>query len=110
MLFHEDVAMMAQFIVVDTGATRANTIGPAELAGTKVYPNPAADRLHIDLDDKTTGIYYATVYDMVGRKKLMLPKPMTSDGIDVSMLSPGEYLVKILCTNGNAAYAKFTKL
>ena len=114
MLSHEDQAMMAQFIVADTATPHpgpvVNSIGTIAETGASIYPNPTSDRLHIDLEDKTASIYYITISDVLGRKKLMLPKPMVSDGLDVSMLSPGEYVVKILDTRGNTGFRKFTKL
>ncbi len=111
MLAHEDNAMMAQFLVVDSfGITHVNTTGALAETAISIYPNPATNRLHIDLEDNTAGIYYITIYDIVGRKKLMLPKPMVSDGLDVSALNPGEYLIKIMDTKGNTGFKKFTKL
>jgi bilirubin oxidase len=111
MLPHEDGGMMGQFIVVGDPAAVSvrNTPGSAE-SDVNIYPNPAADRLHIDLSDKSAAVYYVTIYDVLGRKKFMLPKPMVSDALDVSMLTPGDYLLKILDTKGNTAYKKFTKM
>ncbi|HTN45361.1 MAG TPA: T9SS type A sorting domain-containing protein [Flavipsychrobacter sp.] len=58
-----------------------------------VFPNPATDELHINMDDlKSAKI---VIYDMAGRvvRNKMLPSP---DGrVDVRGLAPGTYVVRV---------------
>lgn len=112
MLAHEDAAMMGDFVVVknstSTNAIKNHNLLDEEAA--KIYPNPAPDRLFVELRDNTTSVYYITVYDAVGRTKYMLPRPKLADGLNVGDLAPGNYFLKIMDTRGSIILKQFTKL
>lgn len=94
---HEDEGMMGQFVVKSSTTTNviANTLTKNEFS---VYPNPVQERLNIQMPNPKN-VYYITITDMVGRTKMMLPKPDLSNGIDVSLLSKGVYIIKLTENN-----------
>jgi len=90
-LTHEDEGMMGQFTVNGTLATNENVANTA----FKVYPNPVANRLYINLENLDNEIYYITITTLEGRTAMMLPKPEWQNGIDVSSLATGTYILKL---------------
>jgi hypothetical protein len=56
-----------------------------------VYPNPAADRISVKFEGTPLQAYYVKIVNAAGKVVMMLPRPQLSNGIDVSMLSPGLY-------------------
>jgi bilirubin oxidase len=89
---HEDEGMMGQFIVTNpVNSIKSKTGEPSY----KIYPNPASQKLFGAFENNHHSAYYATITDMLGRTKLMLPKPHLSEGIDISTLSKGIYLLNI---------------
>ncbi len=90
---HEDGGMMGQFVV--TG-TPLNTEIVSSTTKFKLYPNPVNDKLFISLNDTTTDIYYITITTTEGRIVMMLPQPQWQNGIDVSSLSAGSYIVQMM--------------
>lgn len=69
-----------------------------------VYPNPTTDALYLDLPQET--IEEVMVYNMLGQRVL---KPKTSQSIDVSMLKPGVYLLKLKDQDQRIRTHKFIK-
>jgi hypothetical protein len=90
-LTHEDEGMMGQFTVNGTLATNENSAKTI----FSLYPNPSTDKLFINLSDASTEIYYITITTLEGRVAMMLPKPQWQNGIDISSLSSGVYLLKL---------------
>ena len=89
---HEDEGMMGQFVVTNpVNSIKSKTGEPSY----KIYPNPASQKLFGAFENNHHSAYYATITDMLGRTKLMLPKPNLSEGIDISTLSKGIYLLNI---------------
>ncbi len=84
---HEDGGMMGQFIVTGTMATNQN----ATNTNFNLYPNPANDKLFVNLKDTATEIYYVTISTITGRIVMMLPQPEWQNGIDISSLEAGVY-------------------
>jgi len=89
---HEDGGMMGQFIVTNNLATNQNIVN----TDFSLYPNPANDRLFINLKDAATEIYYITITTIQGRVAMMLPQPEWQNGIDISSLASGVYLVQMM--------------
>lgn len=72
-----------------------------------VFPNPANDRIFLNMaDGKTESDYRCEIYDQSG--KLLISNEMTStdNSIDVKSLSSGIYNLKIMCKNGESAVKK----
>jgi blue copper oxidase len=90
-LTHEDEGMMGQFVVKNTLGTTEKKIKTS----FSLYPNPSTDKLFIKLVDPETEIYYITITTLEGRVAMMLPKPKWENGIDISFLSSGVYLLKL---------------
>lgn len=88
---HEDEGMMGQFVVTAPASIRSYV----DQLGWSVYPNPAGNRLYIELDDKTNSAYYMRIMDMAGRTRMMLPQPDLRQGISVEALPPGSYFLQL---------------
>ena len=89
-----------------------NTLG-GELANVKVFPNPAEDKVWIELyDESSTDNVKIQVFDVFG--KLHLEKNAYSNEsifqIDVSNLASGTYLLRITNDKGVFSAKKFVKL
>jgi blue copper oxidase len=89
---HEDAGMMGQFIVTGTMATNQN----ATNTNFSLYPNPANDKLFVNLKDTATEIYYVTIATITGRIVMMLPQPEWQNGIDISSLEAGIYTFQMM--------------
>ncbi|NBP05686.1 MAG: T9SS C-terminal target domain-containing protein [Bacteroidetes bacterium] len=90
---HEDEGMMGQFVVTESTGSNKNKTGNIPLT---VYPNPANNKIYVAFKDKSLSAYYIIITDMLGRTKLMLPKPNLHDGIDIGHLSKGIYHITII--------------
>jgi len=89
---HEDGGMMGQFIVTAPLSNNQNTLD----TDFSLSPNPASEKLYINLKDIAADIYYITITTLEGRVAMMLPQPQWKNGIDISYLSSGIYLIKIM--------------
>lgn len=89
---HEDGGMMGQFVV--TGTT-----GILEAAlkqdAFSISPNPAKDHLNISFIDPSQSVYYIKILANNGRTVYMLPRPQLQNGLDISNLSSGVYLLQL---------------
>jgi len=68
-----------------------------------IYPNPATDYICIKSEDKARKVYITSLY---GQKVMSLSDP---DCIDISPLSSGHYIVKILEGNGQQTVSQLIK-
>ncbi|MBL0137049.1 MAG: multicopper oxidase domain-containing protein [Bacteroidetes bacterium] len=105
---HEDEGMMGQFVV------GPSTTGLQDVTLTNnnysVHPNPAKDRLYIDLKDQTNPVYYATITNVNGKALIMMPQPQIQQGLEISRLRPGTYFLTITDTkNKKPETIKFIK-
>lgn len=89
---HEDGGMMGQFIVANSLGTNE----PTPSTDFSLYPSPASDKLYINLSDASTEVYYITIITVTGRIVMMLPQPQWQNGIDISTLSSGVYIVQLM--------------
>lgn len=90
---HEDGGMMGQFVVKESSTSSSISL-THENNEFSIYPNPIYDKLRIQISNPQN-VYYITITDMVGRTKMMLPKPDLTNGIDVSSLAKGIYILKL---------------
>ena len=88
-LTHEDEGMMGSFIV-NGGITGLGEKIESSNDFT-IYPNPATERINIQLNNEKMDVYYIRIVDSIGRTKCMLPKPQIHTGIDISHYSKGIY-------------------
>ena len=100
---HEDEGMMGQFVVTNPDAITNIT---KQAVPFTLYPNPANNKLFVSLADNSNQVYYITITDMLGRTKLMLPKPELQNGIDISALANGTYLLQLIDTKTKTISAK----
>ena len=89
---HEDEGMMGQFIVTAPLSNNQNTVN----TDFSLFPNPASEKLYINLKDIDAEIYYITITTLEGRVAMLLPQPQWKNGVDISYLSTGTYLIKIM--------------
>ncbi len=89
---HEDGGMMGQFIVSNALGTASNNTK----LGFSLYPNPASEKLFITLDDLNTEVYYITITTIEGRVVMMLPQPQWENGLDISKLATGTYILQLM--------------
>ncbi|MFZ4634796.1 MAG: multicopper oxidase domain-containing protein [Saprospiraceae bacterium] len=105
---HEDEGMMGQFVV--TGTTATGEPGQEEVSYS-VYPNPAQDRLFVQLADPNTEVYYITIFKTNGKAVMMLPQPALAQGIDISSLAKGVYVIQLMDKQTKTVHTqKFVKL
>ncbi|GAA4054995.1 multicopper oxidase domain-containing protein [Flavobacterium chungnamense] len=89
---HEDDGMMGQFVVTGPLSVAENS----STTSFSLFPNPTNDKLFIKLKDTTTEIYYITITTMQGRVVMMLPQPQWQNGIDISNLESGVYVLQMM--------------
>jgi bilirubin oxidase len=89
---HEDGGMMGQFIV--TGGLSKPETAPSTVFS--LSPNPANDKIFVNLKDAATEIYYVTISTIEGRVVMMLPQPEWQNGIDISSLETGVYTFQMM--------------
>ncbi|MBU6341778.1 MAG: multicopper oxidase domain-containing protein [Bacteroidetes bacterium] len=104
---HEDEGMMGQFVVKGTTST-SDVANPLNYA---LFPNPANDRLYIQLADENAEVYYVTIFNTNGKAVMMLPQPQIQQGFDISALPQGAYSIQIMEKETKAVSTKkFVKL
>ncbi len=105
---HEDEGMMGQFVVGPT-TTGVQDLSPSN-SNYAVHPNPAKDKLYIDVNDQSNPVYYATITNVNGKALVMMPQPQTQQGIEIGRLRPGTYFLTITDTkNKKPETIKFIK-
>jgi alpha-tubulin suppressor-like RCC1 family protein len=72
----------------------------------KMFPNPVKDNLTISLDSEISGV---SIYNLLGQEVLTKSINATQDRIDVSKLSSGSYIIKVLTQEGITVNKKITK-
>jgi len=104
---HEDEGMMGQFVV--KGSTSTSDI--ANPLTYNVFPNPADDRLYVQLADPNAAVYYVTIFNTNGKAVMMLPQPQVQQGIDITTLPRGAYSIQVMEKETKAVSTKkFVKL
>lgn len=88
--------------VDDISVTVSLSVGDFGSGALVSYPNPVIDILHIDYPETITG---AVVYNLLGQR---VKASISNNQIDMSALSPGTYIVKIMA-NGTTASVKVSK-
>lgn len=74
----------------------------------KLYLNPANETLNISTSTELNEESTYKVYDMTGRILISDKFVINPQGIDISMLVPGAYLIHVSTSAGEATY-KFLK-
>ena len=90
----------AIFPVVNLGASGLNE---NSLISSNVYPNPATDRLNINVKEK---ISFVNVISLDGK----IVATSNNSSVDVSALSSGIYIYEALTISGKKARGKFNKI
>jgi hypothetical protein len=89
---HEDDGMMGQF-VVSPFASGVNTLNWN--TDFTLYPNPANNHLYVTLSNNDVQVYYISITTPTGRTVMMLPQPDIKEGIDISYLPAGTYILQL---------------
>ena len=77
----------------------------ASVFGFEIRPNPAKNVLNVILNPGTEA-YYIWIYDAIGRTVKMLPQPVLTNGIDISELPEGVYMLKLMNANNKQVVTK----
>jgi hypothetical protein len=78
----------------------------ADIYTANVYPNPATNRLNIDLID--TKIAKITLYDCLSRE-LLIHEFVRSTSIDIGLLPEAVYYYRVTNSDGQFKTGKFLK-
>lgn len=96
---HEDGGMMGQFVVTNTSGINNTGQQISEGISFSLYPNPANEKVFVKFDNTNDKdipeVYYLTVFDVLGRTVMMLPKPLISAGLNISSLAKGIYYIQL---------------
>lgn len=85
-----------------------STSTPEASISFEVYPNPASDVLHIDLDEtQVSGMAGLEVFDMQGR--VVERKTIFQNILDIGHFTPGMYLVSLIDSSGRRHFQRFVK-
>jgi hypothetical protein len=84
-------------------------ISKIEFPESKMYPNPATDKIFIDLTIEENENYAIIISDICG-KKLSSQKAAMHNEIDISSLQSGLYLINIISANTQQCIGKFSKI
>jgi YD repeat-containing protein len=80
---------------------------PAAQAQVLIYPNPVKDRLYLEINDSVS-LKNLQLFNLKGTV-VFETASLPEDGIDVSALPEGAYLIKMVFTNGSAATYRIVK-
>ncbi|MBW7941319.1 MAG: T9SS type A sorting domain-containing protein, partial [Candidatus Kuenenia stuttgartiensis] len=90
--------------VVDFWPTDINE--QVSIGNIKIYPNPASDILYVDGLEADATI---ELFDIVGRKVKAMQTVNNRESIDISMLQPGNYIIRITNAEGRIMTGKVLK-
>jgi hypothetical protein len=100
----------------DTGVIYSNIVAikGVEVLPFRVYPNPASDKLWIDVAPKQSGNFAIEVYDLAGKLLHQQSASCTQNkhvvqSINISKLTAGLYQVKILLPDKTFLTGRFIK-
>ena len=85
-----------EYSLIVTGATAVLGINDNKLNLFSVWPNPANTELNIDLIEGTYASASAEFYDVQGRVVLSSNLTQNQNAVNISNLSAGIYMVKVL--------------
>jgi hypothetical protein len=101
-----DLGVGSELVVDDLGFSGyVNINDPAVIASFSVYPQPATDKLNIDLQLRNADKIAIDIFDLTGRRVLSSSLNEGSTTFDVSALSTGRYAVKLTNQNGQPVYS-----
>ena len=90
---------------------KVDNIGAMDIV---VYPNPAKDKLQIEINSKKNGRATVDILDISGRKiltqNIQLDAGHNLKSIDVSNLSEGNYLLKVYMAGKQFSIISFQKI
>ncbi len=108
---YSDYASIGYYEISGSYSPLTTGINEQEQASDFVlYPNPANDKLYITFADASTQVLSVKIMDAVGQLVYAASKPLTQDGMDVSQLAPGIYILQMTDEKTKAsAMKKFIK-
>ena len=63
-----------------------------------LYPNPSSGRLNVNIDQLSFDTATLRVYDLVGKEVMQTPLSSNTEIVDLQLLQPGIYFVKVSVT------------
>ena len=98
------------FLPVVSGSNESSAI--TDNSAIKLYPNPAKDKLHINISKAETQKLSIRITDMYGREvyaeKISAVAGSVNHDIDISKLAKGIYTIQLISDKG-VSKAKFVK-
>ncbi|RYE23352.1 MAG: DUF4465 domain-containing protein [Sphingobacteriales bacterium] len=96
----------AYFCIDNFGTYETSSVKSIAQAAAKVYPNPATDKLYVELlNNKKTELL---VYDMSGKVVMQATATDKVTLLSTSALTPGNYMLQLVSEEGRAA-VRFVK-
>ncbi|MCX6244398.1 MAG: CotH kinase family protein [Bacteroidetes bacterium] len=93
------------FVFMHPSFSAYNYYGTTPESDILLYPNPAKEIIHIEMENNTTPISLA-VYDACGRQMVNEERsfdkeqvPVINEDLDVSVFPAGAYVLKVLCSD-----------
>jgi pimeloyl-ACP methyl ester carboxylesterase len=98
------------FGVMDTAQIRSTPNSVTTILKQKfyIYPNPAKDRLNFSISE-TNGIEKVTIISIMGSSMKTYSSQNLKNGLDISALKPGYYLLSVTFFNGRKENFNFIK-
>lgn len=93
-------------LIVDSSTGIKDLVADNKPASINVFPNPATNRLFLDMKGQFDGDVTASIYSISGQ--LVHQTSETAGGIDISQLSPSMYIIQVQTPEG-LRVARFIK-
>ena len=81
---------------------------PDQAQGITIYPNPNKGAFYVGLSDRQDAVQQIAVFGILGNQVMAESNPQNGV-VDVSHLSPGIYVVKVLTNKGEVYFEKIVK-
>lgn len=93
-------------LIVDSSTGIEDLVADNKPSSINVFPNPATNRLFLDMKGQFVGDVTVSIYSISGQ--LVHQTSETAGGIDISQLSPSMYIIQVQTPEG-LRVARFIK-
>ncbi len=96
--------------VMDTARIQIETLADqiTEVKRWSVYPNPATDQFYVS--GITENLQQLVIYNLSGQKVMLIDNPILNQGIDISHLNKGIYLISLKNARGSTSVLRLIKI
>jgi hypothetical protein len=92
---YSDYASIGYYQITGSYPLSTVSINEQQASNFSLYPNPANDELYIAFSDASKQVASVKITDALGRIVYQLSKPQLQNGIDISQLASGIYLLQV---------------